>query len=239
MERDLDLREHVFGDLTVIGKSPKTCKSGSMWECRCSCGAVVTVARCNLKSGNTKSCGCKSHILTIESRKRKGLEKDLTGKEFGRLVVIRKAEARSGTNPLCVCLCSCGKVSNVIQENLLNGHTRSCGCLSADLASERSTTHGKSNTRLYRIWRGMINRCENPRQESYPYYGGRGISVCDEWRSDFLCFYNWAMSHGYNPDAPFGECTIDRINVDGNYCPWNCRWVDAKTQANNKRPRRE
>lgn len=236
MENQLNLTGQKFGHLTIMCKADKKAKSGSMWICKCDCGNVITVTRSNLKSGNTMSCGCQTHALSQETRRKNGFVKDLTGQKFGLLEVIQKSTKRSGTNPMWECLCACGNHTVVIQENLLNGHTRSCGCMRFDIGSQ-SLTHGLSNTRLYHIWRGMIARCKYPSQDSYHLYGGRGISVCEEWRNNFVSFYNWAIDNGYDPEAPFGKCTIDRIDVNGNYEPTNCRWVDMGIQAKNKRNR--
>jgi hypothetical protein len=101
---------------------------------------------------------------------------------------------------------------------------------------KQMTKHGMAGTRLHNVWKAMRERCNNPNDQYYADYGGRGVSVCGEW-DDFQIFYEWAMSHGYKPNASFGECTIDRKDVNGNYCPDNCRWVDMKAQAGNRRPR--
>lgn len=93
-------------------------------------------------------------------------------------------------------------------------------------------THGKSNTKLYRVWNSIKQRCYNPTDKFYYCYGGRGINVCDEWRNDFATFYDWAIHNGYRENL-----TIDRIDVNGNYVPSNCRWVDNKTQQRNRRDR--
>lgn len=100
-------------------------------------------------------------------------------------------------------------------------------------------THGKSGTRLYKLWLRMKRRCNNPHHDTYKYYGGRGIKVCDQWDKDFQAFEQWALSHGYAENAPKGVCTLDRVNTDGDYSPENCRFVDMTVQMNNTRRNRK
>lgn len=157
---------------------------------------------------------------------------DLTGQRFGRLIVLSRAEDghnRDGS-PIrrWLCKCDCGNTKIITRRELRKGDTKSCGCLERESKVKCNTTHGDSKTTLHRRWVAMRKRCRNPHDKSYPHYGGRGIKVCDEWQ-DYSTFKSWALSHGYSP-----ELSLDRIDVDGDYCPDNCRYVDMTTQARNR-----
>lgn len=125
----------------------------------------------------------------------------------------------------------CGSEFRANYHHIQSGHTRSCGCIQADIAGNRLKTHGLRDTLLYGVWGNIKNRCYNPNDEFFYMYGGSGISLCDEWRNDFQSFYDWCMEHGYKKGLK-----IDRINNDGNYEPNNCRWVDDFISAQNKKP---
>ena len=156
--------------------------------------------------------------------------KDLTGQKFNRWTVIERAENDKRGQAQWKCVCDCGNVSIVGGKDLRLNKSKSCGCLQKETASQVAKTHGKSKTRLYRIWNVMRQRCKNPKVPEYKRYGGRGISVCCQWENSFLDFYDWAIHHGYSDSL-----SIDRINVNGNYEPSNCRWATAIEQARNKR----
>lgn len=164
-----------------------------------------------------------------------GIRKDLTGQRFGRLTAISSRMDSDNRRCVWLCKCDCGNYKEFKSATLISGRAQSCGCLHNEIISKMSTTHGMSKTRLYSVWKGMRTRCYNPNSKSYKNYGGRGILICDEWKNDFLSFYLWAFANGYNPNAKHFECTLDRIDVDGNYCPENCRWVSNTQQANNTR----
>ena len=155
--------------------------------------------------------------------------KDLTGQTFGRLTVIGFRRGSRENPPKWECKCSCGQITFVKRYKLTSGHTRSCGCLHSEIASVIHRTHGLRRTRLYQTWCNMKQRCYNKNNTDYHSYGGRGITICDEWLNDFKAFYDWSMSHGYRDDL-----TIDRINVDKGYSPDNCRWETNARQAINK-----
>ena len=160
------------------------------------------------------------------------MAKDLVGNQFGKLIVIGKADIKS-RRAYWVCKCECGTVKNVRGDNLLSGRTVSCGCYHREV----KTTHGDSNSRLYGIWQCMRHRCQTPTHKQYPEYGGRGITVCPEW-DDYDTFKKWAMDAGYDVCAKRGDCTIDRIDNDKGYSPDNCRWANGVTQSRNKRNNR-
>lgn len=159
----------------------------------------------------------------------------MDGQKFGRLTVKGFAGSSKSQGALWLCMCDCGAEVITSGFRLRSGKTRSCGCYRRDATSFNMTTHGKSNSRLYIVWRGMKTRCYDTSSDAYKNYGGRGITVCDEWLDDFGAFRNWAISNGYDEDAPQGVCTIDRIDNDAGYSPENCRFVDMKVQRNNQR----
>lgn len=149
--------------------------------------------------------------------------KDLTGCKFGDLTVIRQVESQKHQR-FWLCVCNCGKTTIVGTGNLTSGKTKSCG------HRKNAKKHGKAGTRIYGIYQSMKQRCVNPNNTNYKSYGGRGIKVCKDWLESFESFFEWALSNGYDKNME-----LDRINVNGDYSPDNCRWISHLEQCQNRR----
>lgn len=234
----VDLTGRRFERLTVLGRDMNDWTQVK-WICRCDCGNIVKVLRENLLSGNTKSCGCYNRDLA------RARAKDITGQRFGKLVAIKKyhgEDTRKYKTTRWLCKCDCGNETVVSLTNLANGHTRSCGCLAKEIQPSGGgvTTHGITTMpygkKIQGVHSSMISRCYKEHRDDYKRYGGRGIKICKEWYTPgvhgnpgLVAFYHWAMDNGYAPGL-----SIDRIDNDGPYAPWNCRWITMQEQCYNK-----
>lgn len=158
---------------------------------------------------------------------------NILGKRYGRLTVISFVGVRNHL-AYWLCECDCGTILEVAGNSLRTGNTSSCGCLAKELSRERLLKTGESHTRLYNVWSCMLQRCYNPKNDRYRWYGEIGVKVCEEWM-DYNSFKGWALANGYDESAARGKCTIDRIDPSGDYEPLNCRWVSMDVQLRNKR----
>ncbi len=214
MGRYKDLTGEVFGMLTVIKSAGKNKWGNKLWDCSCSCGGSTTLITGNLTAKvSVKSCGCLNH--------KKIPRIDLIGKRFGRLIVVNYRD-RSHWH----CLCDCGKKIVVRGADLKSKNTQSCGCLRKDML----TTHGLTGHPLGSVRKDMIRRCYTKKSKAFKHYGARGIKVCEEWKNDFVSFYNWAIANGWKQGL-----TIDRISNDGDYTPTNCAFISKSKNCRKTR----
>lgn len=211
-----DLTGQKYNMLTVISLHEKV--DGKVyWKCMCDCGKETILDTGSLKHA-TKSCGCLKHIDRFA---------DLSGYENEDIVVLSFSQKRNGAI-YWNCRCKhCGEVSVKEATNIKKG-LATCKCVHYDRVSEARSKKGR-NTEIYSKWIGMKTRCFNNNEKSYIHYGGRGITVCQEWL-DFDNFYEWSLANGYKKGY-----SIERKNVDENYCPENCCWIPLIEQAKNKR----
>lgn len=211
-----DLTNQKFGKWTVIKFNHRDKNSNAYWLVRCDCGTEKTVIGDSLKNGRSKSCGCQ-YIKSFL---------DITGKSFGRLIVIGLSHRNKNNDLYWNVRCQCGTEKTVLGNSLKNGSIQSCGCLVKEKIKKLRYKHGMSRSATYLAWRGMKSRCLNPKHRAYHRYGRKGVIICDEWINSFESFYN---DMGEKPKG----LTLDRINGNKGYFKENCRWATYKQQARN------
>src|SRR5262249_15497270 len=221
----IELTGKRFGRWTVLALHPKRRCRQAVWLCRCDCGTQRLVFGHSLRQGDSTCCGCRNARAPL----------NLIGQRFGRWSVLGLCPERhrcGGATYLCwLCRCACGVERVLVGTSLRQGKTRSCGCLLREEVAKRATRHGHcrggKTTSIYGRWKSMMQRCFNPNNPQYSNYGGRDITVHERW----FDFENYYTDVG---DPPPGM-SLDRINNDGDYQPWNWQWATQSMQNYNQR----
>lgn len=220
MSATIDVKGEKYYKLTAISKTDKKVKNSYVWVWKCDCGNTCEAPVNQVKYGSIKSCGC----AKLHPAKRKTKQRDLTGKIIGKLIVLKPlGKINNNTHYSSLVRCDCGCEFTAFDTVLVNNQITCCPRCA-------HSTHGLTHNPLFSVWQSMLSRCFNENNKSYKNYGERGITVCEEWRKDFQSFYDWAIRNRYDKGLQ-----IDRIDVNGNYEPDNCRFVTQIENARNKR----